>query len=83
MCRWVPSALQLADSLTKPGGDPADTLRSVLRSGKYQLRSEHEALESRAAEKARGQALGAQMQESTLHAVKRRKVDKDQSQEVT
>ncbi len=48
--RWAPSALQLADALTKASADCADTLRGVLRRGQYQLRSEEEALRRRAEE---------------------------------
>ena len=44
--RWIPSALQLADALTKVCD--CDYLRHVLRTGIYQIRSEERALADRA-----------------------------------
>jgi hypothetical protein len=56
--RWAPSALQLADGLTKSEASAHDTLRSVLRSGRYRLADEAEALLERAVEKKRREDLG-------------------------
>ena len=67
----------MADSLTIVGGDQADTLRAVLRSGIYQLRSEHEALEARAKERERRKQVGAERQEKTISESKRRKMEAD------
>ena len=44
--RWIPSALQLADALTKVCD--CDYLRHVLRTGIYQIQSEERALADRA-----------------------------------
>ena len=46
--RWVPSALQLADGLTKDAASGADTLRAVMASGMYTIGREEEALQKRA-----------------------------------
>ena len=46
--RWAPSALQLADGLTKETPEAGDTLRGTLRQGFYQLASEESALKVRA-----------------------------------
>lgn len=56
--RWGPSALQPADGLTKQTPEAGDTLRGVLREGKYTLASEEEALARRAREKERRAQLG-------------------------
>ena len=63
--RWAPSALQLADALTKPAADPADTLRGVMRGGRYQIFSEEKALSDRAVERQRRKELGEQRQRET------------------
>ncbi len=56
--RWAPSALQLADGLTKSEASAHDTLRAVLRSGRYQLKDGQAALQQRSDERVRPEALG-------------------------
>ena len=59
--RWAPTALQLADGLTKDSAEPLDLLRACLRHGVYQLASEAsvlaEALQERIRRKERKAAI--------------------------
>ena len=52
-CRWIPTRIQLADSLTKNDAEAIDLLRSTMRRGRYEISDEDEAMEARAHEKER------------------------------
>ena len=49
--RWLPTDRMLADGLTKDKLDPADLLRSCVRSGVYQIAPETAVLARQAAER--------------------------------
>ena len=51
--RWGPGTLQLADGLTKDKEEPALRLRAALRTGRFQLAREDEALRQAKEEKER------------------------------
>ena len=58
--RWCPTDRQLADALTKDGGDPTDLLRACMRQGVYQLSSVNDLMEKKALEKILRKERGAQ-----------------------
>jgi|OM-RGC.v1.028824204 hypothetical protein len=64
--RWAPSALQLGDGLTKMNAESCDTLRGVINLGKYQLKSETEALRLRAEERERRREIGENNQKGSV-----------------
>ena len=49
--RWCPSERNIADGLTKDAAEPADLLRSILKSGEYVLAAEETVLQRKAEEK--------------------------------
>ena len=71
--RWAPTDRMLADALTKDKGDPADLLRSVLRSGVYQIAGEQVVLENKAEERARRQNRGVQKAQENKHKNRKHK----------
>ena len=56
--RWVPTDRMAADGLTKDKGEPLDLLRSIIRSGRYQLADEQLVLDRKKEERERRQQLG-------------------------
>lgn len=56
--RWVPTDRMAADGLTKDKGEPLDLLRSILRSGQYQLADEQLVLDRKKEERIRRQEVG-------------------------
>jgi hypothetical protein len=70
--RWVPSNLQLADSLTKDSAASCDLLRGTVRSGEYTIGDEVETLQRRAKEKALRLKRGAERAQESEEENKKR-----------
>ena len=60
--RWIPSALQLGDGLTKLNA--GDYLRSIMAGGLYQVQDEAAAMKERASAKEQRLLRGAQRKEA-------------------
>ena len=56
--RWCPTDRMAADGLTKDKGEPLDLLRSILRSGRYQLADEQLVLDRKKEERDRRREVG-------------------------
>ena len=63
--RWGPAAVQLADVLTKDKADPADSWRAYLKTNRFRLANEQEALELRAREREARRERGRERQMKT------------------
>ena len=68
--RWIPTRIQLADSLTKNDAEAIDLLRSCMRRGRYEICDEDTAMEARALEKERRIQRGQARKEKAAAAQK-------------
>lgn len=73
--RWIPSALMIADALTKVSD--GDFLRHLMKGGGYQIQSEEEALRDRA------KAKEERLERGARRARESRNVQSDQTSELT
>eukprot|EP00435_Cladocopium_sp_Y103_P056355 s943_g19.t1 len=62
--RWCPTDRMAADGLTKDKGEPLDLLRSILRSGRYQLADEQLVLDRKKEERERRRDVGVQRKQN-------------------